>query len=169
MNYRKYDPLVKKLTIQSGNRNLFPELNIPRTTINYWLKESREVVTTETDHVYEIAIKRLEEKLYQSEAKNYLVKKCLEKVFKESEFYDEKSKRNRKFVVELIEEFKELIALKEILKIIALSPSTYYRWKVDLLGCQYNQFKKCPVTRPNQLSRSEQNTLIKYATSKHFA
>jgi transposase InsO family protein len=169
MKYRKYDPLVKKLIIQSGNKNLFPELNIPRTTISYWLKESKEIVTSEIDHVYEIAIKRLEEKLYQSEAKNYLVKKCLEKVFKESEFYDEKSKKNRKFLVELIEEFKELITLKDILKIIGLSASTYYRWKVDILGCQYNQLRKCPVTRPHQLSRSEQDTLIKYATSKHFS
>ncbi len=38
MAYRKYDPMVKKMIIESGNRDLFPDLNIPRTTINYWLK-----------------------------------------------------------------------------------------------------------------------------------
>ena len=42
MGYRKYDPMVKRMIIESGNKNMFPELRIPRTTINYWLKESRE-------------------------------------------------------------------------------------------------------------------------------
>jgi transposase InsO family protein len=168
MTYRKYDPMVKKLIIQSGNRNLFPELNIPRTTINYWLCESHEVLTSSENSFYESAIKKLEQSLFETKAKNYLVKECLEKIFKESEFYNYKSIKNRKFFVELAEEFKDILSLKEVLDVLGLAPSTYYRWKVELYGCKYNQLKKCPITRPTQLCREEQDLLIKYATSKQF-
>lgn len=168
MTYRRYDPMVKKLIIQSGNRNLFPELNIPRTTVNYWLCHSREKLTSDKNSLYESLIKELEQKLYEAKAKNYLTSKCLEKVFKESEYYNDRSVDNRKFTVELIEEFKEILTLREILTILGLASSTYYRWRTEQYGCNYNELKKCPITRPTQLSREEQDLLIKYATSRQF-
>ena len=36
--YWRYDSSVKNAIVQSRNLNLFPELNIPRTTAFYWIK-----------------------------------------------------------------------------------------------------------------------------------
>ena len=43
MAYKKYDPAIKKMVIESGRFDLFPELKIPRTTALYWIQKSREV------------------------------------------------------------------------------------------------------------------------------
>jgi hypothetical protein len=65
MAYRKYDPMVKKLIIETGNKNLFPDLNIPRTTINYWLKQSKEPTIKETNDVLEQAVKSFKKENYK--------------------------------------------------------------------------------------------------------
>mgnify|MGYP000879583631 CR=1 FL=1 len=72
MAYRKYDSMVKKLIIETGNKNIFPDLNIPRTTINYWLKESKEPTTKETNNVHEQAVKSLKKENYKLNAHNYI-------------------------------------------------------------------------------------------------
>lgn len=38
-SYKKYDLKIKKLIARSRNPYLFPELEIPRTTANYWIKK----------------------------------------------------------------------------------------------------------------------------------
>tara|TARA_Y100000296_G_C5164796_1_gene253939 strand:+ start:1871 stop:2110 length:240 start_codon:yes stop_codon:yes gene_type:complete len=42
-NYRKYHPDIKEMIIETRNPNLFPELNIPRTTALYWIKNAGKV------------------------------------------------------------------------------------------------------------------------------
>ena len=121
MNYRKYDPMVKKLIIESRNRNLFPDLNIPRTTINYWLSHSKELVTTDKISTYEVALKNVDKELYKEKAKSFIMKECMKLTFKNSEFYDYKSKKTRKFIIDLIEDYKEILAIKEIIDCLGIS------------------------------------------------
>lgn len=169
MGYRKYDPMIKKMIIETGNRNLFPELDIPTTTINYWLKESKEKVTSKTNHFYEQTIRALKKDNFEQKAKSLLAKKCLEKLLRELGGYDKKSKENRKFVVETIESFKGLITLKEIINVVGISQTTFYRWKVEVYGCGYHrQKKKCITSSPTQLTMSEQKKLVEIATSVNF-
>ena len=169
MGYRKYDPMIKKMIIETGNRNLFPELNIPRTTINYWLKESKEKVTSKTSHFYEQTIRALKKDNFEQKAKSLLAKKCLEKLLRELGGYDKKSKENRKFVVETIESFKGLLTLKEIINVVGISQTTFYRWKVEVYGCSYHsQKKKCITSSPTQLTLSEQKKLVEIARSVNF-
>jgi putative transposase len=168
MKYRKYDPMVKKLIIESRNKNLFPELNIPRTTINYWLNHSREVTTSDKASTYEVALKSIDNELYKEKAKSFILKECISHTFKNSEFYDSKSKKTRKFIIELIEDYKEILAIKEIIACLGISSSTYYRWRSEVLGCTYNDNKKCSVSRPSQLTMEEQRKLVHFANSKQF-
>jgi len=168
MNYRKYDPMVKKLIIESRNRNLFPDLNIPRTTINYWLSHSKEQVTTDKISTYEVALKNVDKELYKEKAKSFIMKECMKHTFKNSEFYDYKSKKTRKFIIDLIEDYKEILAIKEIIDCLGISNSTYYRWRSEVLGCTYNDNKKCSVARPSQLTMEEQRKLVQFANSKQF-
>jgi hypothetical protein len=167
MAYRKYDPMIKRMVVESGNRNLFPELNIPRTTINYWLKESKSKDSYPKNHIYEEALKKERKEVYELKAQNLLLHGCLKKVLLTNNF-DVKNKESRKFVVEIVEEFKSLIPIRQILRIINISPSNYYRWKTEVLGCTFQTSNKCTVTRANQLTFEEQRLLIKLAKSKQF-
>jgi transposase InsO family protein len=88
--------------------------------------------------------------------------------FKNSEFYDNKSKKTRKFIIDLIEDYKEILAIKDILECLGISNTTYYRWRSEILGCKYNDNKKCSVTRPSQLTMEEQRKLVQFANSKQF-
>jgi transposase InsO family protein len=168
MKYRNYDPMVKKLITESRNRNLFPELNIPRTTINYWLNHSKELVTTDKISTYEVALKNVDKELYKEKAKSFIMKECMKHTFKNSEFYDYKSKKTRKFIIDLIEDYKEILAIKEIIDCLGISNLTYYRWRSEILGCTYNDNKKCSVSRPSQLTMEEQRKLVQFARSKQF-
>jgi transposase InsO family protein len=168
MKYRNYDPMVKKLIIESRNRNLFPELNIPRTTINYWLNHSKDLVTTDKISTYEVALKNVDKELYKEKAKSFIMKECMKHTFKNSEFYDYKSKKTRKFIIDLIEDYKEILPIKEIIDCLGISNSTYYRWRSEILGCTYNDNKKCSVSRPSQLTMEEQRKLARFARSKQF-
>ncbi len=168
MEYRKYDPMIKKLIIESGNRNLFPDLRIPRTTINYWLTKAKEPITSQKNSSYEVAMRGVKEELYLEKTKSLLMKECMSNTFKNSEFYDYKSKKTRKFIVELIEDYKKLISLREILSTLGLSNSTYYRWRSEILGCEYFNNQKCSVSRPSQLTILEQQTLVRLANASQF-
>ncbi|MAX67095.1 MAG: DDE-type integrase/transposase/recombinase [Bacteriovoracaceae bacterium] len=168
MKYRKYDPMVKKLIVESRNRNLFPELNIPRTTINYWLDHSKEIVTSDKVSSYDVALKNVDKELYKEKAKSHIMKECMKNTFKNSDFYDYKSKKTREFVIHLIEDFKDIITIKEIIDCLGISNSTYYRWRSEVLGCKYNDNKKCSVPKASQLSMQEQHKLIQLANSKQF-
>jgi len=47
MSKRTYDHRVRNAIARTGNPSLFPELNIPRTTAQQWIREGeKEVVTT---------------------------------------------------------------------------------------------------------------------------
>lgn len=127
MSYRKYDPMIKKMIIESSNRNLFSEINIPRITINNWLKESKEPFISSEDYIYELSMKKLKEENVQLKAKNLLIKQCLEKLILELGGFERRSQENRKIIMETVESFKELLTLKEILQVIGISHSSCYR------------------------------------------
>jgi len=43
MAYKKYDPMIKKMIVETRNPKLFPEYNIPRSTALYWINQSKEI------------------------------------------------------------------------------------------------------------------------------
>lgn len=79
MAYRKYDPMIKRMVIESGNRILFPDLKIPRTTMNYWLKESKSKDIYTKNQIYEDALKKERKEAYELKAQNLLLQGCLKK------------------------------------------------------------------------------------------
>lgn len=160
--------MVMKMIIETGNRNLFPELNIPRTTINYWLSKSRAKVSSKRDIVYEARIKNQEKELFKLKAKNSLIKNCLVKLLERRDTFDKRSMKDKEFLINIIDDYKEFLSLKDTLEVIGISHSTYYRWRVQVLGCKYNDHSKCNVVRANSLTQEEQELMIKYATSKSF-
>lgn len=168
LGYRKYDPAIKNMIIKTGNRNLFPELKIPRTTINYWLKNSRPEKKVSKEKLIEQAISSYRKESKELRAINIILRKCTKEILKNSCFFDPKSKANRSYVVDLVEEFKNVLPIKRIISILGVSPTQYYRWRTEKIGCVYSEVKKCNISKSNQLTLEEQSTLIKFAKASHF-
>ena len=91
------------------------------------MKESKEPFISSEDYVYELSMKKLKEENVQLKAKNLLIKQCLEKLILELGGFERRSQENRKFIMETVESFKELLTLKEILQVIGISHSSCYR------------------------------------------
>lgn len=118
-------------------------------------------MTSEIDHAYESVIKKQKKEIFELKAKCAVASRCLEKLVRQLGAYDERSKENRKFVIETMDDFRELLPLKDIIKIVGISQTTYYRWRVEVYSCNYHEFnKKCVVNVPNQLSMEEKRCCL---------
>lgn len=62
---RTYDHRIRNAVVVSADPNLFPQLNIPRSTVRTWLKEgSRNVVKRDDDDLeLRVRLARLEKQL----------------------------------------------------------------------------------------------------------
>lgn len=114
-------------------------------------------------------MKAKKKEIFELKAKCAVVSRCLEKLVCELGAYDKRLKENRKFVIETVDSFRELLPLKEIIKIVGISQTTYYRWRVEVYGCSYHELrKKCISSAQNQLTMEEQKKLVEIASNVHF-
>lgn len=58
-SYKKYDDRIKEMVVASGNPKLFPELEIPRTTALYWIREGKKKINQKNIRVDEALIKKI--------------------------------------------------------------------------------------------------------------
>ncbi|MDC1174232.1 hypothetical protein OAT67_02480 [Bacteriovoracaceae bacterium] len=63
---------------------------------------------------------------------------------------------------------KTVISIKEILSLVGVSSTQYYRWKTEFRGCTFFEGKRCKITRSNQLTLIEQEKLIQFAKDQNF-
>ena len=80
-NYRSYPEIVKDEVSRTGNVYLFPDLKIPRTTAQYWVKQKRNSNHSSVSEV-ESVYKRKSEFLIEELAKEKAMRELLETVRK---------------------------------------------------------------------------------------
>ena len=168
MAYKKYDPAIKQLIIQSGKPDLFPDLNISRTTALYWIHKSKDKTLINRPGIYEDEVQNLKKQIYHQKAINLLLERILQDAFKMGDFHACFGRDTRRKVVEIVEEMKGLISIREIIKILSVSQSSYYRYRTEVLGCARSK-RNCDPIRPNQLSRSEQEQMSQLAVDPKLA
>lgn len=168
MRYRTYDPRVKEMIIRSGNPNLLPDLKIPRTTALYWIHRSKCVSSLRTINLQEASEAKLKEENFKLKAKNLLMKEVVLSGFGDDFKNSVKGKERRQRIVDLAESFKDVLRMEEILEVLAISSSTYYRYRAEIKGCDISQLK-CDSSFGRSLSHQDQKTMIELATSKRFA
>ncbi len=170
MKYKNYDPWVKKMIIDSGNPNLFPELNIPRTTALYWVKHSKnkKVITNDVAESYERRLKELEAKLCKERAKVQVLSAFIKSYISVKSFNSCRFKRERKRIVQLILSIGHWLSIKDSLHLLGLHKKTFSRWRAEVQGCQHIGFRKCPIKSKNQLTYNEQTILYQLATDKKY-
>lgn len=79
-----------------------------------------------------------------------------------------KGRERRKKVIEIVESFKDVLKLKEILDTLGISFSTYYRYRSEILGCSLRA-KNCDSSFGRSLSHENQKKMIEMAIDKRFA
>ena len=167
MAYRKFDITVKRKIAETKNLNLFPELKIPRTTAQYWISRSKEldarlpqeVGEVESADKWSLESLKLEIEIYRS---------LLTRIIGSYDFSSLKGAENKKFVVELVSSLKGSVPKSALIKKLGMSPSKFYRWESEVLGCRW-QRKNCKPTLPHQLSLSEQRQMLELARDKKLA
>lgn len=168
MNYKKYDPMIKKMIAESGQPNLFPELNIPRTTALYWISKSKEVSNNEISISDHEEFYQLKKEIFQLKAEKELLQKVLKKVLDMKSLQSLLGIQKKEYIVNIIDEMRGLLAVKQSLELLQVSSDQYYRWRSEIYGCEIWKMK-CDSTRPNQLTRAEQKKLVEMAKDKKYA
>ncbi len=168
MKYRNYDPRVKQMVIRSRNPNLFPDLNIPRTTALYWINHSKDMVEYDSACFSNEEITGLKKDNFNLKAKNLLLKELIGESFSFEIKNSLKGRERRQKIIEIVESFKDVLKLKEALDAFGISFSTYYRYRSEILGCNLKS-KICDSSYGRSLSHENQKKMIEMAQDKRFA
>lgn len=168
MRYRTYDPRGKQMIINSGNPTLLPELGIPRTTASYWIKKSKSIPGRSVGVTASIEVETLKRENFKLKAKKLFLSELVSSGFGFELSNSLKGKARREKIVKLIESFKGILNLPEMLTSLGISFSTYYRYRSEISGCHFTQLK-CGSSFGRALSQSDQATMIALAIDKRYA
>lgn len=175
IKYKQYEASIKAAIYMTGRADLFPELNIPRTTALYWITNG---VVSE-DPILAPLTERINEARSESDDLCRLLKekealvKLLHQVFeifgfqirwKHIESAEIKSKMLDASAVAM-----ESLSLEQCLREIDLSLSRYKRWRRQRRECGFSGTKSCPRRNANQLTFSEVQSMKRLVTSKEFS
>ncbi len=131
---RTYDHRIREAIVGSGDPNLFPQLNIPRSTTRAWIRRgARHVVTLEPpdEHTLRVQLSRIE-------AQNVILRQVVRLLlalirtsampFRDLSRLPEGTRKQA--LLQAINRAREHIPLAHALRVIGLSKSRYPR-----LGC----------------------------------
>jgi putative transposase len=171
VQYRSYPDLVKSEIARTKNVYLFPDLKIPRTTAQYWLKKQRPTVpatVVEIESVYRKKSEFLEGELAKEKAMRLLletVRKLFPFDFRTKQL---KNKQIRAQIVAAIHDCSKHHKLAHCLDSIGLSKSAYRRWSSEISACGKAR-SPCGRRRAAQLTDDELSLMKRFVTSKKYA
>ena len=171
-SYKKHDPNLIRLVCDTGDIGHALNRGVARTTAYYWLTKAKR-----TPHLFKGSSY---EELAMSEVKK--LKRCLEIERAKNQFLsslakyveilkDDKRKvslKVKKIIILKVGEFLKFCRLKELLKLIHMSESRYYKWRSSLLRCERTKSLDCGVRKVNQLTADEVMRIVKLAEDKRY-
>jgi len=171
LRYRSYSDVVKDEIAKTKNVYLFPDLKIPRTTAQYWVKKQRSFRSAdviEIESVYKKKSEFLAEELEKEKAMRRLLE-TVRKVFPyDFQFKQLKNKQYRAQIISAIQECSKLHKLSHCLNSIGLTKSTYRRWASEITLC--NKVRSpCERRKAMQLTSDEIMKMQRFVTSKKYA
>lgn len=173
--YKQYDTAIKAAIATTGRTDLFPELNIPRTTALYWIKSGikaeEPLLTSLTEQIIEAQSERddLDGRLKEKDA----LLRLLHQVFEIFQFHlrwkqIEPAEIKAK-LLNAISAAMESVPLELCLNEIDLSLSRYKRWRRERRECGHTGSASCPRQNANQLTFREVQIMRRLVISKEFA
>ncbi|MCB0412684.1 MAG: DDE-type integrase/transposase/recombinase, partial [Bdellovibrionales bacterium] len=168
--YKSHDPELKKAVKCSGNISLATKRGVSRTTALYWVNEAK---TTSQTVSCEIAllneeIKNLTKELKIEQTKTQFISSLAKHLFAIRDSKRKVPRSTKNFILNQIEKFKKHCSLNELLSLIQLNSSKYFRWKSELKKSDITKKLECGVKRLNQLTGDEVLQILKLSSSKKY-
>ena len=170
---RVYDPRVRHLICATGNPGLFPNQNIPKSTIRGWVRgDFRPAVgvelmsQTEADLHAENAKLRRRVRVLQTIMCLLLVLVRVTGCRLDGERLPDGAAKRR--LLHAIEKARNVVALASVLKVVGLSNARYHTWNRRDKACELTDRSSCPMKSPNQLTRAELESIRELATSDEY-
>ncbi len=146
---RTYDYRIQEAICESGDRDLFPELSIPRSTIRSWIHRGAPEVISCDLAAYDCAELSAEiERLRRRTALLEAIVALLVAVFRASKIQldyerlpDGDAKR---ILLRAIERARRVLPLGAALRVTRLSASRYHDWCRAEAGCDLDDQPSCP-------------------------
>jgi putative transposase len=169
--YRKYSVIVKEEVARTRNVYLFPNLKIPRTTAQYWVRRERLTRRPSREEIESLYRKKSEFLLLELEKEKSL-RQLVEEIRRifpfDFQFKHLKSKTERAKVLAAIHECMKHHQLSRCLRAIGLPKSAYQRWLSEISFCKRTR-GLCARRKAMQLTDLELATMKRFVTGKQYA
>jgi transposase InsO family protein len=174
---RTYDHRIKHAILESENRDLFPELQIPQATVRSWVHRGLpEVVTSELVACDQAALISEIHALRQRSARLAAVVGLLASMLRISKgrldyerYTDGASKAA---LLRAVERAGKVLPLSSVLRVVRLSASRYHSWRQVDAGCDLDDQPSCPRVRPMRLTFQEvesMRTMVENTDHRHMS
>ena len=157
---RTYDYRIQQAICETGERDLFPELNIPRSTIRSWIHRGvSDVVTCDpvacdrADLAAQINGLRHRTALLAAVVGLLIAMLRVSKVRLNYERLPEGDAK--RILLRAIERAARVLPLHAVLRITRLSSSRYHSWCRAETGCELDDQPSCPRVVPTRLTPKE--------------
>ncbi len=157
---RTYDYRIQQAICETGDRDLFPELNIPRSTIRSWIHRGvSDVVTCDlvacdrADLAAQINGLRHRTALLGAVVGLLIAMLRVSKVRLNYERLPEGDAK--RILLRAIERAGRVLPLNAVLRITRLSSSRYHSWCRAEVGCELDDQPSCPRVVPTRLTPKE--------------
>ena len=160
---RSYDYRIQAAICESGDRELFPELNIPRSTIRSWVhRGARDVDTCElfardrADLIAEIRLYRHRTALLGAIIGLLIAMLRVSTVRLDNARLPERE--SKRALLRAIERAGKILPLSAALRIARLSSSRYHSWCRIEEGCELDDQSSCPRIVSTRLTPRRSNS-----------
>jgi hypothetical protein len=167
---RTYDYRIQEAICESGDRDLFPELNIPRSTIRSWIHRGAPDVVTGDLAAHDYAELAVEiERLRRRTTLLGAVIGLMIAMLRVSKFrldYERLPDGDAKrILLRSIDRAGKVLPLNAALRITRLSASRYHSWCRSKVGCDLDDQPSCPRVVPTRLTPNEVENMRKMVES----
>jgi hypothetical protein len=172
--YSKYAPEVKAAVSMTGMPDLFPDLNIPRMTANYWISQNYALSDPVLEPLAEAVkktraeVEHLQIQLREKDALIELLREVSCALGLGLSWRQMDASETKVKILSAVEKAMKVASREKCLSTIALSLSRYKRWRRERRGCGITGAKRCPKGNVNQLTAREILVMRNLVTSFEY-
>jgi putative transposase len=161
---RTYDHRIREAICESGDRELFPELSIPPSTIRSWIhRGTPDVVAADSasdcDAEMAAELDRLRRRTSVLGAIIGLLIAMLRVSKIQLDYERLPESEAKRTLLRAIDRAKRTLPLSATLRITRLSASRYHSWSLADAGCELDDQPSCPRVIPTRLTPTEVDTM----------
>ena len=171
--YRRYDPRLKNLVIESGDVERFSRLGIPKSTLREWIRNGRQEFFSLPELAQdsaELVARNLELKAQNEaiRAEQTLLTKTIRIFGFQIQYKRLPSEAAKEDILGAIKAASTTIPLKACLDLIGLSGARYHAWIKRQVKCQLEDQPSCPRVSPTRLTVGEIRTIKELYTDRKY-